>query len=359
MTDHADRPIRVLQLASNDKLGGVSVLMEIVETGLRARGFDVDTLALSTGRGVLAIPSDLMRPARAILSGRYDAVLSYQAAASIFGNVLAWLRRVPLRAAHHTAAPEGIRAHWRLIDRLLGSAGITTHYIANSQATTDAFASWPERYRKRFVAIPHGIDPVPEATGAIDWRKRLDIRSDAPVLLATGRLVDQKDHATAVKAMAQLPGAHLIIAGDGPNGDALAALARELAVADRVHLLGSVDRAQLGDLFAASSVYVFPSIWETFGLAGVEAAMAGLPIVASDLSVLREVLDLGDPGDASMVRFHRVRDPGSLAAAVKATLDAYPPVSDRSAFASRHREHHSQARMMAGYETFLRKTMAR
>ena len=59
---------------------------------------------------------------------------------------------------------------------------------------------------------------------------------------------------------------------------------------DRVHFLGELDKAKLGALLAAIDCFVFPSAAETFGLAPVEAAQAGAPVVANDLPVLREVL---------------------------------------------------------------------
>ena len=55
-------------------------------------------------------------------------------------------------------------------------------------------------------------------------------------------------------------------------------------------MLGALPADDIADLYAAADLFVFPSIWETFGLAAVEAGMAGLPMVVADLPVLREVL---------------------------------------------------------------------
>src|SRR5262249_5093931 len=150
-------PRRILQLVTHDRLGGIRTLVEMVETGLRDSGFIVDTLPLTTERGKLQTIADLGHVAGAIFSGRYDAILTYHAAASIYGTLLGAIRGVPLRAAHQTAAPEGIRPHWKLLDRLFGTWGIYTHIVSNSEATTASFAAWPEAYRSRFVLIPHGV----------------------------------------------------------------------------------------------------------------------------------------------------------------------------------------------------------
>ncbi|MBT9372238.1 glycosyltransferase family 4 protein [Rhizobium sp. CSW-27] len=346
-------PARVLQLVTHDKLGGVRVLVAMVSEGLGEHGYLVEERALQVP-GRLATLANMAALARDILAGRYHVIFTYQAAASIFGNGFGFLRKVPVRAAHHTASPEGIRPHWRLLDRAFGTLGLYTHLIINSQATRAAFAAWPERYRARFVDIPHGVDPLPPAAHRIDWRRRLAIPAGQPLLVATGRLVDQKDHATAVRALTQLPEVHLAIAGDGPQDKALKTLAVSLGVQHRLHLAGPLKRADLGDLFEAATLYLFPSRWETFGLAGVEAAMAGLPVVAADLPVLREVLSKSEVAtNAAMTRFHAVGDDAGLASAVLDLLRHRPSAEMRHRFAADHRRHHSRQRMLALYADFL------
>ncbi|MEN3147586.1 glycosyltransferase family 4 protein [Neorhizobium sp. IRAMC:178] len=329
-------------------------LVQMVEAGLQARGFEVQTLPLDTGHGTVATLRNLARLGWTILSGKYDAIFTYQAAASVFGGFFGLLGRVPVRAAHHTAAPEGIRRHWKALDWLFGSAGIFTHFVSNSVSTSASFGKWPAAYRRRFILIPHGVDPIPPARAAVDWRQRLSIPRDAFVLVATGRLVDQKDHAVLVDALGMLPGMHLVIAGDGPNREALENKARALGVTERFHLVGSIERDALGDILTAGNIYVFPSIWETFGLAGVEASMAGLPVVASDLPVLREVLCIGNEHEnAAMTRFHPLCDAARLADAVKNLAANYPDARLRNDFARLHREHHSRELMLERYTNFL------
>lgn len=353
MTDA--RP-RLLQLVTHDKMGGVRTLAQMVEAGLEARGYEVDTLALDAGGGLRGAIGGMTKVARSIASGRYDAVFTYQAAASVFGTALAWMRGIPVRAAHQTAAPEAIRPHWKVLDRLFGATGVYSRIISNSAATTASFGAWPAPYKRRFVLIPHGVTPIPHATDAIDWRRRLDIGEDRLVLVATGRLVDQKNYAVGVRALTLLPEAHLIIAGDGPNHSALKRLASEVQVQDRLHLIGAVARQKLGDVLAAAQIYLFPSVWETFGLAGVEAVIAGLPVVAADLPVLREVLQL--PGvPAGFMRFHANDDAESLAREVSALAADYPTEEQRDAVANLHRLHHDPELMIDLYEAFLRASL--
>ena len=108
-----------------------------------------------------------------------------------------------------------------------------------------------------------------------------------------------------------------MVAGDGPLRAALEAGAAEWGVADRLHLLGDVGRQECSrSLGRASDVFVFPSIRESFGLAAVEAALLGRPIVASDLDVLKEVL----AGRDVAASFVRPNDASAWTAAIRAAL---------------------------------------
>ncbi len=80
-----------------------------------------------------------------------------------------------------------------------------------------------------------------------------------------------------------------------------------------MHFVGEIAPTRIGDFLAALDVFVFPSLAETFGLAAVEAANAGVPVVANDLPVLREVLSLNGEPAAVLVE---AADSAALAAAI-------------------------------------------
>ena len=86
--------------------------------------------------------------------------------------------------------------------------------------------------------------------------------------------------ADAVRYVAGAPVLRLTIAGDGPERDAIARLATELGVGDRVALVGQRTREELRALYATSHVFVLPSERESFGIAALEARAAGLPVIA-------------------------------------------------------------------------------
>lgn len=342
---------RVLQLVTRDEPGGVQVLTRMIDAGLRDRDIEVVTLALDIGGKLPTRLAHAVNVVQALLMGRYDAVLSYQAAASVVAAVFGWIGRIPVRAVHQTAMPHAVRPYWRLLDLCCGALGLHTTIIANSRATELAYASYPDTYRTRLRTILHGVSPLPRPKFSFNWRSALLIPSQAPLLVSTGRLTPQKNHAVAVAVLAKLPSMHLIIAGEGSERGALAAQAQALGVADRLHLIGDRPRDTVASLLAAADLYVFPSIWETFGLAVVEAGMTGLPIVAADLPALREVLQ--PACGHGLAQFHEPADAASLAAVVRSMLGQYPDSAHRVASARAMADRHGIAPMLDAYELLL------
>lgn len=118
--------------------------------------------------------------------------------------------------------------------------------------------------------------------------------TDAPLLLSLGRLHESKAFDTLIKAVAELPGFYLWIAGDGPDHDALKNLINRLGVGHRVKLLGwRDDRAAL---FQACDICVFPSRYEPFGTVFVQAWAQNKPLVASDADGPRQFVRNGEDG---------------------------------------------------------------
>lgn len=115
-----------------------------------------------------------------------------------------------------------------------------------------------------------------------------------PLVVSLGALIPRKGHDIVVEAMRQLPGATLLIAGEGPERGRLEALARSLG--DRVRLLGSVPHADLPRLLAAADVMALASSSEGLANAWVEALACGTPIVIADAGGAREVVTAPEAG---------------------------------------------------------------
>jgi glycosyltransferase involved in cell wall biosynthesis len=135
-------------------------------------------------------------------------------------------------------------------------------------------------------------------------------------VLAVGELHPKKGLDLLIRAVAELDGVTLRIAGEGEQREKLAALANELGVADRVELPGFVSRDRLRALFERATVMAVPSRAEPFGLVILEAFAAGVPVVAARTGGIPEVV--GEEGAAVLVP---PEDPGKLACALRELLD--------------------------------------
>jgi len=344
--------VRVLQILLDNERGGITTLADMIKEGLESHGIAVETDFLYPRPGLSALSKLCCtgRIARRILSGGFDALVAYQPTASVLVGAIGRLRGCPLRIVHQSNMPGATAAPVRILDKLIGSLGLYTVNIANSVATKNEFESYPWLYRRDMTLIEHGLDaPTPKRTRG-DTRRHFGLPQARPVLLNIGRLVAQKNQDVLIRALKDVPGAHLAIAGGGANETAYRALAAELGVSERLHLLGALSSDDVADLYACADLFVFPSTWETFGLAAVEAAMMGLPVVVADLAVLREVLSTPDPQAAVFV------DPFDVtgwAAAIGTQLKNPPAPGALAAFAQAVALKYSRKRMIDSYLKLL------
>jgi len=140
---------------------------------------------------------------------------------------------------------------------------LATAIVATNTDMVEQFFSTPFLRRKSEV-IPIGVDLERFATAApLDLRALAGIPSGAPVVAVVARIVRGKSIEVAVRAMAEVPDAHLVLAGrtDNPDHldyvDELRRLIGDLGLADRVHLVGHV--ADVAGLLAASTAFLLPT----------------------------------------------------------------------------------------------------
>jgi glycosyltransferase involved in cell wall biosynthesis len=340
--------MRILQILHDDERGGVQTLAGMIERGLLPHRFAVETAYLYPRGGAPAFTKLVyaLRMVRTIWRGNFDTLVAYQSTASILAGVVGWLSGCRLRVVHQTCTLAEMPRLLRLMDMVTGTLGLYSANIINSAATWAEFARYPARYRRAMVLIEHGVDaPVP-ALSRDAARRRFGLPSSRPILLNVGRLAAQKNQDALIRALACVPQAHLVLAGAGPQRDAFRTLAVTLGVDDRLHLLGAFPADDIADLYAAADLFVFPSTWETFGLAAVEAAMAGLPMVVADLAVLHEVLraDGAEPVD-----FVAPADVEGWIAAIGKALAAKPAPHQLASFARAIARKYSRQRMMESY----------
>jgi glycosyltransferase involved in cell wall biosynthesis len=167
------------------------------------------------------------------------------------------------------------------------------------------------RARYRSVLIPNGVDLGRLAPGP-GQRERFGLPEKGPVFLMVSALIASKNVAEGIAAVARVPDATLVVAGDGPLRDELATLAREL-LPDRFLQL-TVPAADMPSLYRSADVFVHLSVDESFGNVFVEAMASGLPIVAFDTPRTRWIV-----GDEAF--FPKSRSADALAAVLILALD--------------------------------------
>ena len=209
----------------------------------------------------------------------------------------------------------------------------------------------------RVHVIPAGVDPlyerpVPPDHGALE---RAGVRQ--PYILFVGTIEPRKDVPTLIAAFAALRRGgriphRLVLAGaEGWDGGAARRAAAAHGVEGETDWLGYVDRALLPSLYRGADLFVFPSIYEGFGLPPLEAMACGTPVVSSDAACLPEtlgeapfyfpagnasalaeqierVLSREEDRRAAIERGRRLTDVRSWSAAARATLDVLECAAD-------------------------------
>ncbi len=144
-----------------------------------------------------------------------------------------------------------------------------------------------------FHPLDDGEGEVPALFPRLDWSPE---RRPA-VLLHASNFRPVKRVGDAVRALAEVRRARpavLVLVGDGPERAAVEELADALGVRDAVAFAG--ERRSLGDLFAHADLFLLPSEQESFGLAALESLASGVPVVASDVGGVAEVVTQGETG---------------------------------------------------------------
>jgi glycosyltransferase involved in cell wall biosynthesis len=228
--------------------------------------------------------------------------------------------------------------------------------VACSVAVKESFERAFPTLAGKIHTVVNGVEAEP-LRGKATLRGLLGLNAEIPVILAVGRLVEEKGFDILIDAVAELqraggPPVHLALVGDGPLRGALETRARERGVSEAVTFLG-VQR-NIPELLAGGDVVAFSSINEGLPMALLEAMAAGRPIVATDLAGFREALE--SDRDALLVPVRQARP---LAAALRRVL-AEPQLAQSlgSAAAERFRSAFRADRMVQAYAELYRHLMS-
>ena len=307
--------MRILHTNYHHGWGGQSNHILILCRGLAARGHEV----------ILAVPEDseLARRSREAGLEVFSKVRFARGSRSLWSDRQALCRLLRARSMDivHT---HGSQDSWAMAAALVGRAdrpvvlrtrhnifpvrdhwpnrwlwGRFTDSIACiSEAIIEDFAAKPWMTRERLALIPSAVDADYYASGQgehVRAQLGLDGRFVAGI---TGRLREEKGHRYLIEALpavaAAAPDFRLLVVGAGSLEDALRARVHELAMDDFVVFTGF--RTDVPDVLASLDLFLMPSISEGLGTAVIEAAAAGLPIVASNVGGLPDAIEHGIEG---------------------------------------------------------------
>jgi glycosyltransferase involved in cell wall biosynthesis len=281
--------------------------------------------------------------------------------ADLYGTLAAKLSGVPLViSSRHN--DDQFRRHHAIIwlNRLL----------ARWQASIIVISDWVGRFLQEIEGIPsekitrihYGLDPAPiEALSEPSYvRQQFHIPEDSPVIGTIGRLTPQKGQHYLLQAVRLLkhdfPHLRVLIIGDGELRDKLEGEAKMLDIADNIIFTGLRTYQETMRLLSGMDFFVFPSLWEGFGLVLLEAMAFKKAIVASNVSAIPESVVSGTSGilvppgqveslaealrcllkdpeksrQMGITGFHRLQEEFSVKKMVSATANVYEQFSERT-----------------------------
>lgn len=170
--------------------------------------------------------------------------------------------------------------------------------IVLSRKSLQQLKSWEGSELCNFKLIPTGVNALPHSRSkdlALRFRHSIGLKADDLVAMYVGRLGAEKNLDVIIPMMERLveaePRAKFVFVGDFEYRKNLEDMADASAAADHVIFTGRIPREELGPVYAAADVFVFPSLKDTQGLVLHEAAHAGLPIVMCDPELSEVVRD--------------------------------------------------------------------
>ena len=265
-------------------------------------GVGVLFLGVQRGAGWLGRLQLAGRLAWRLAHGRYQLIWVQYMTPTLFPLALARLFTRHLIACVHVAASHYTANGLRRMNWL------ARHWCSRFVCVSDTVATGvfgaqngPLRLGGQVVVIPNSLDMAAmRAARARDWRAEAGWPADAVVIGYAGRLARNKGADVLLAAVALLHGqglpVRMVLVGDGAQGSDLQAQAWRLGIGGITYFAGRVPRAGIYDAIKGFDIAAVPSREEGFGLSALEAMAGGMPVVASRVDALQEVVADGATG---------------------------------------------------------------
>jgi glycosyltransferase involved in cell wall biosynthesis len=350
--------MKVLHATKVRGIGGAEQHLLALLPALRQRGVDARFLSLDAGGdaerfhraleardipytrvpcGTDVSPRLARDVVRAVRAAAPDLLHTHMVHADVYGSVAAHATRTPFVSTRHND-DRYLLGPFRLVDRAF------MHGVRRIVAISDAVREFHARAglpARKLVTIHYGLDEPPQTPSEVTPADA-GLPPDAPLVVSVARLIEQKDHATLLAAFARVharrPEARLALLGWGRLEQQIRARVRELGLDEVVHVLGRVEPR---DWLVRAQVFAHTPRWEGFGIVLLEAMLTGLPVVATEVSAIPEIVVPGETG--ALVG---AGDDGAVAEALLGLLgDAQRRRAYGEAGLRRAREEFSVARM--------------
>lgn len=309
LADHslAGRPLRLAYLLTrSDTIAGVQVHVRDLAEAMTLAGHEVRVFVGGAGplvdqlhaRGVQSVTLDRLkrelgpRDLPAFLEIRHalkefqpDLLSCHSSKAGILGRLAGRTLGIPtVFTAHGWAFADGVPKRQRTlyagIERAMAPLAARLISVSNKDR---------ELAQRLRVGRPDQHLTIHNAVHDVAPEHIANPGAESPVIVSVARLDRQKDHALLFRALAQLDTApKVLLVGDGPLGDELQSLADSAGLADSVEFLGL--RHDIPELLAGAQIYALVSHWEGLPRSIIEALRAGLPVIASDVGGVSELV---------------------------------------------------------------------
>jgi glycosyltransferase involved in cell wall biosynthesis len=307
--------VRVAHVVEDLNVGGLEKVIAAIAAGLDRRRFSPEVWCLARGGAVAAWiaqagtpvrvlnlrtyhnPLNIIRLAARLRSARIGIVHTHGYFAGTFGRLAAALAGTSHVFCHVHTSHFGFYRRERIVDRCL--AHVTCKIICISESVREFVVTEERIPLRKTCVVYNGVPPAAAEEARQSPAEAAAAPGATPVVVSVGRLVRNKGHHVLLEAVEmlsrKLPRLGVVIAGDGPERASLGCEIQRRRLAARVTLAGVVER--IDPLLRCADIFVLPSIHrEGLSLAALEAMRCGLPVIASRIGGVPEVVLDGGTG---------------------------------------------------------------
>jgi glycosyltransferase involved in cell wall biosynthesis len=221
---------------------------------------------------------------QAIKNFQPDLIATHSSKTGILGRIACKISKTPCTFTAHgwsfsETVPEPSRSIYQFIEKLVEPLSDRIICVSHSDHSLGIKVGMQ---RDRLLTIHNGMKDIPNL--------RANPSQSNPVKIAmVARFARQKDHHSLIEAFQHLDGAELILLGDGPLTPEIQALVNQLKLSEKVKFLGF--RKNVEEILAQVQIFALISHWEGLPCTIIEAMRSGLPVIASDVGGVREIIE--------------------------------------------------------------------